>query len=105
MKPTCHQCGTEIAVSSPTERIGRRDTCPSCASDLRCCLNCRFYDPRLSNACREPNVEPVRDKDAGNFCDYFGLGESEGRPTADHAQHAKATDARAKLEALFRKKS
>ena len=102
MKPTCHQCGAEIAVIDRTGRIGRRDTCPSCEADLRCCLNCRFYDPQLSNACREPNVEPVRDKDAGNFCDYFALGEPDGRPTADQA---KATDARAQLEALFRKKS
>lgn len=102
MKPTCHQCGTEIAVSNRTERIGRRDICPSCEADLHCCLNCRFYDPQLSNACREPNVEPVRDKDVGNFCDYFALGEPESRPPTDQA---KATDARAKLEALFRKKS
>lgn len=100
MKPTCHQCETEIAVSYCTEIIGRRDTCPSCATDLRCCLNCRFYDPQLSNACREPNVEPVRDKDMGNFCDYFALGERGSRPAADHT---KGTDARAKLEALFRK--
>ena len=102
MKPTCHQCGTEIAVSNRTERIGRRDTCPSCAADLRCCLNCRFYDSQLSNACREPNVEPVRDKAAGNFCDYFALGEPGRRPPADQT---KGTDARAKLEALFSKKS
>lgn len=105
MKPTCHQCGAEIGlVNLPgrIERIGRRDTCPSCEADLHCCLNCRFYDPQLPNACREPNVEPVRDKNVSNFCDYFAPGEPKGRPAADQA---KAADARAQLEALFRKKS
>ncbi|MCE2485776.1 MAG: hypothetical protein J4F42_09720 [Desulfurellaceae bacterium] len=96
--PTCHQCGVEIHV---VERVGRRDSCPGCEADLRCCLNCVFYDPHVSNACREPNVEPVRDKDVANFCDYFSLGNPAARPAAEPSQ---AADARAHLEALFAKK-
>ena len=96
--PTCHQCGAEIQVA---ERVGRRDSCPGCEADLRCCLNCVFYDPQVSNACREPNVEPVRDKDVANFCDYFLLGNPAARPTAEPSR---AADARARLEALFAKK-
>ena len=96
--PTCHQCGAEIHV---VERVGRRDSCPGCEAAVRCCLNCVFYDPQVSNACREPNVEPVRDKDAANFCDYFSLGNPAARPTVEPSQ---AADARARLEALFAKK-
>ena len=96
--PTCHQCGAEIHV---VERVGRRDSCPGCEAEVRCCLNCVFYDPQVSNACREPNVEPVRDKDAANFCDYFSLGNPAARPTVEPSQ---AADARARLEALFAKK-
>lgn len=96
--PTCHQCGAEIRV---VERVGRRDSCPGCEADLHCCLNCVFYDPHVSNACREPNVEPVRDKDAANFCDYFSLGNPAARLTVEPSQ---AADARARLEALFAKK-
>ena len=96
--PTCHQCGAEIRV---VERVGRRDSCPGCEADLHCCLNCVFYDSHASNACREPNVEPVRDKDAANFCDYFSLGNPAARPAAEPSR---AADARARLEALFAKK-
>lgn len=96
--PTCHQCGAEIHV---VERVGRRDSCPGCEAEVRCCLNCVFYDPQVSNACREPNVEPVRDKDAANFCDYFSLGNPAARPTVEPSH---AADARARLEALFARK-
>lgn len=94
----CHRCGTEIVVS---ERVGRRDSCPGCGADVRCCLNCLFYDPHASQACREPNVEPVHDKDRSNFCDSFSPGNPAGRPTAERTE---AADARARLEALFAKK-
>ena len=95
---TCYQCGAEIAV---IERVGRRDSCPGCEAEVHCCLNCLFYDPHASNACREPNVAPVRDKDLGNFCDYFSPGNPAGRLTTERTRVA---DARAHLEALFAKK-
>lgn len=94
----CHRCGAEIVV---LERVGRRDSCPGCAADVHCCLNCLFYDPQASHACREPNAEPVRDMDLGNFCDYFSPGNPAGRSTVEWTQ---ATEARARLEALFARK-
>ncbi len=42
-----------------------------CRADLRCCLNCQSYDPRVAEQCRERRAELVLDKEAGNFCEYF----------------------------------
>ena len=92
----CHQCQAQIALEGS---IGRRDTCPGCGADLRCCRNCSFYDMRSADACREPNAELVQNKEAANFCDFFTLTRPSlpgSRPTGG--------DARAQLDALFKKK-
>lgn len=99
MKPStalCHRCGAEIPFVG---RVGRRDICSVCGSDLHCCLNCRFYAPGHHNDCREPGADRQVDKEVGNFCDYFELrrGERGEQPEGN------AVDARARLEALFRK--
>jgi len=97
---TCYQCQREILIK---DRVGRRDTCPGCGVDLRCCRNCAFYDTRYANACREPQTDPVLDKEAGNFCDFFSFAERQGQPSSP--PETAATSARAQLEALFKKKS
>lgn len=94
--PSCYRCQREIVSK---DRIGRRDTCPGCEVDLHCCRNCAFYDTGYAHACRESQAEPVTDKEAGNFCDYFALRIAPAQPTAT------ATDARARLEALFKQKA
>jgi hypothetical protein len=53
------------------EKIQRKDTCPKCGSDLRCCYNCEFYDKAAYHQCKEPESEWVRYKERGNFCDFF----------------------------------
>lgn len=93
---TCHHCQHII---DNKDRIGRRDTCPSCGADLHCCLNCMFYDIHSANACREPNAEHVLDKEAGNFCEYFAFSEKQ-LPRSS----SPSVSARAQLEALFKKK-
>ena len=92
----CHQCQAEITLEDP---IGRRDTCPGCGADLRCCRHCSFYDVRSADACREPNAELVQNKEAANFCDFF-------TPTPPLLPGSRSTegDARAQLDALFKKK-
>ena len=90
----CRACAAELALAHPP---GRRDTCPGCGVDLRCCLNCALYDPGYANACREPNAERVVEKDRGNFCEYFALREE----AAGRAAPVEGT--RARLEALFKK--
>lgn len=91
MSRACHRCGRAIAVG---ERVGRRDRCLGCDSDLHCCRNCAFHDPAYHNECREPQAERQVDKERGNFCEYFSF--------ADRAQiRASADDARARLAKLF----
>lgn len=92
---SCWRCGAPVTA---VERIGRRETCAACGTDLHCCCNCRFHDPTLHNACNEPQAERQVDKEAGNFCEYFSLAPSRGGAAA--APRA----ARDQLEALFRRK-
>lgn len=80
--------------------IGRRDECPFCRVHSHCCLNCRFYDPPAPKQCREPAAELVRDKNRGNYCDYFVF--SESRTTG--AQSGEAENSRKALDGLFKKK-
>jgi hypothetical protein len=93
---TCHGCGAAV---NARDGIGRRDACLSCGRDLRCCLNCDFYDPSCHNQCREPQAERQVDKERGNFCDYFRFRAGE-RVVSDAPRR---DDARAKLDALFAK--
>ena len=97
---TCYQCQREVLIK---DRVGRRDTCPVCGVDLRCCRNCAFYDTGYANACREPHTDTVLDKEAGNFCDFFAFAERQGQSPS--APETSALSARAQLEALFKKKS
>lgn len=92
----CHHCGESLEFA---EKVFRNDTCPSCGSDIYCCLNCSEYDETASNQCKEPQSEKVSVKDRRNFCDYFNLSTKKGLGSA----RDKATEAKRKLEALFRK--
>ena len=91
---TCHSCKKELDITA--NEVGRRDECPFCSSDLRVCLNCKFYDPSMYNECREPNAERVLEKDRSNYCDYFSIGSeaADSKPPAD--------DAKKKLDDLFK---
>jgi len=114
----CQFCGAPVTVGEP---IPRDAECESCRHDLRCCRNCRHWDPRYNNECTETMADPVEDKTRRNFCEYFYFNrapfapatgaksrESEARsklaglfkaaPPAD-----KQADARARLDALFKK--
>jgi hypothetical protein len=91
----CHRCGTAVEIDLPVPRSAE---CESCGRDLRCCMNCRHYDPAYNNACRETEADPVADKDRRNFCEYFDV-----EPVSRGAGRGgdRAADARAKLDALF----
>ena len=80
-------------------KISRKDTCPHCGRDLRCCKQCKFYDPSAYNDCREVAAERITDKGRANFCDYFLPKGSKGGGGANRTQDAKKA-----LEALFKKK-
>jgi hypothetical protein len=89
----CFSCQTEMSF---TVAISRRDECPKCRADVRVCKNCRFYDAKVYNECRETSAEVIREKERANLCDYFQPG------SALNAEKAKA-DLLAAAEALFRK--
>jgi hypothetical protein len=92
---SCYRCGIELAGNS----FGRKDTCPGCGADVRCCRNCVFEEPSYRSECRETQAEPVRDRDSANYCDYFRprQGPPAPRPTQPH------DTSRATFNALFRK--
>jgi hypothetical protein len=61
-----------------------------CRADLRVCLNCMHYDPRAAQQCRERRADPVLDKDAGNFCEYFDFVRRAWVPKAEQNQRAES---------------
>ena len=70
-----------------------------CRADLRVCLNCTSYDPRVAQQCRERRAEPVLEKTVGNFCEYF---EFVRRPWTPKSEvNAREDAARAQLKKLF----
>jgi len=94
----CYSCGKAIEGQ---DSIGRQDICPHCRNDLHCCMNCRLFDESVQNECREPQADGVTDSEKNNFCEYFIMREGTGPGGKFHQQQ----EARAKLEALFKKKT
>ena len=64
----CHKCGWVWAING---QPGRSESCHGCGADLRVCLNCASYDSRAAHQCRDRRAEPVAEKHAANFCEYF----------------------------------
>ncbi|MCC7405277.1 MAG: hypothetical protein IT288_12835 [Bdellovibrionales bacterium] len=95
-KLKCFKCGVETEFS---DSVGIRDECQNCGEDSHCCRNCRFYDPKVYNECKETSADVVREKDRSNFCDYYqpSTGDGGTGPTRDQLKNA--------AEALFKKKS
>jgi hypothetical protein len=91
----CHFCGRKLDLPSG---VARTDSCPHCKSDLKCCRNCRFFDPGFNNQCREPQAEWTPDKEKANFCEFFELREAGAAAPA-----ASKDDARSAFDALFKK--
>ena len=92
----CHKCGEAWTLSG---QPGRGESCPKCRADLRVCLNCAHYDPRVAQQCRERRAEPVLEKDAGNFCEYFDFIVREWKPKGE--DHSRESAARERMKKLF----
>jgi hypothetical protein len=92
----CYSCKLPVAV---VEKPGRSETCSQCGADLRCCFNCRFYDQKAYNQCRENQAERVLDKDRGNFCDYFSFQDSSSAAAGGRIQQEKQNP----LDTFFKK--
>ncbi len=77
---------------------GRGDSCHGCGTDLRVCLNCVSYDPRVAQQCRDRRAEPVAEKHMANFCEYFDFVRREfSGPEAAGSREAAARDQLKKL--------
>lgn len=87
----CFHCKKELDANN---RPSRGESCPKCGSDVKVCLNCRFYDTGAYNQCREPSAERVVEKDRSNFCEFFEL---SGAPAKTPGE-----DPLAKLKELFK---
>ena len=94
----CIFCGKKVNTSGS---ISRKDTCPHCDQDLRCCKQCNFYDPAAYNECREVSAERVVDKERANFCDFFT--PSGEKRLASTGFNRTQQDDKAALNALFKK--
>ena len=92
----CAGCGASISVDTP---VRRQDECPKCKADLRACRQCASFEIAARGSCREPGIEPVRDKEKANYCEYFRFQGGKGT----RSEQSKA-DLRAAAEALFKKK-
>ena len=71
MKMTCAACGVEVELP---EKVGFRDTCPSCDAYLHSCVNCGFW---VNSRCTEPSAEKVRYPEGINFCDWYQVRDKE----------------------------
>jgi hypothetical protein len=97
MQFNCWKCG-EVIQYPTGSRVGNRDACPKCDTDLHSCRNCQHYDPGKHNQCTENQAEWVRDKEAGNYCDYF----SPGAVLRASKRSSPATEAKKKFDSLFK---
>ena len=93
----CYNCGSELSIDGV---VGRSLECPSCAKPVRCCKNCRFYQPGAHWDCRETIPEAVLDKERANFCDYFKLNELKPGDGGGKGESSRRS-ARNDFDALF----
>jgi hypothetical protein len=91
----CWKCGTEYKqAGSP----GRSEICDQCGLELKVCLNCVSYDLRSAYQCRDRRADPVAEKHAANYCEYFEFNRREFvAPAENRSREAKARDTLKKL--------
>lgn len=91
----CWKCGQPL--TGMILPVSRREECEACGAEIHVCRQCRHYDARIANQCREERAEDVSDKERANFCDYY-----DPRPDAfTPGDSAAEAEAKAQLEALF----
>ncbi|CRX37480.1 hypothetical protein [Estrella lausannensis] len=69
--PICYGCGKSVESEMTGGKIPFRAVCPACLRSLHSCLACRHYKRGAPNDCDVPDIEPVKEKDAPNFCEEF----------------------------------
>lgn len=72
---------------------GRLETCHQCGSDLKVCANCGSYDRAVAQQCRDQRADPVAEKEAANYCEFFDFIRREfAAPAGEGKREAKARD-------------
>jgi hypothetical protein len=98
----CHRCGREVQLLAALQRT---DGCAHCHSDLKVCLNCRFFDPGANNQCAEPQAEWCPEKEKANFCEFFEFRETAAASLPGYGGAQTQRDqARSAFDALFKKR-
>lgn len=92
----CWNCGASL--SDQPLPLGRLAECTACRAELHVCRQCRHYDPKVAEQCREERADPPLEKTRANFCDYL---EPEPRAWQPPRRDPATERARAELEALF----
>jgi hypothetical protein len=92
----CHKCGEPWTLGG---QPGRGEVCMKCRADLRVCLNCAYYDPRVAQQCRERRAEPVVEKAVGNFCEFFDFARCKWTPKSE--TNPREAAARERMNKLF----
>ena len=94
----CWKCGSEYKLPGTP---GRSETCDRCSADLKVCLNCVSYDRSVAYQCRDRRAEPVEEKHAANYCEYFEMARREYVPTRDAFGASREASARDTLKKLL----
>ena len=97
----CQACKAEVVFEV---KMQRADTCPHCATDLHSCKNCQYWDASAHNQCREQIAEYIPDRDTANRCTFFTFKSGAPDAAEDLRAALRIEGAKAKLEALFKKK-
>ena len=92
----CYRCGWEWSLAG---QPGRGESCHQCNADLRVCVNCVSYDPRVAQQCRERRAEPVLEKAVGNFCEFFDFARRKWEPK--ETLNSREDAARERMKKLF----
>jgi hypothetical protein len=90
MEIQCFKCHELLNVLEP---VSRKEECPKCFSDVRCCRNCSFYDPKVYNECRETQADRILEKERSNLCDFFKPRKSGANPGDEKEKALSAADA------------
>ncbi len=90
----CWKCGRDYTLAGSP---GRSETC-ECGADLKVCLNCVSYDPKVAYQCRDRRADPVEEKHLANYCEYFEMARRVFvAPAEEHSRESKARDQLKKL--------
>jgi len=92
----CWKCGWEWPDTRPPPF---KEACPECLSYLHACKSCKFYNANVAGDCRNPDAEPVQNKEGHNFCEEFVMVDRD--PETGEELDARTSAGRDKFFKMF----